>query len=116
MGIKPVTITVSHFSAGTPSLVGPLRLAIGLASAYRRYPVTVLLCDEGVLHALAERNPEWLDRYMTSAQAHGVKLWVDQESLESQGISSDLVHAAIESKGRDEFWEARQQASFNLSF
>ena len=113
---RPVVVTLSHFSPSTPSLVGPLRVAIGLASAYRRQTVTVMLCDEGVLHALKERNPAWVDRYIISANAHKVELWVDQASLEAQGLQADQLHASVLLKEPDEFWEVRSGSSLNLSF
>lgn len=113
---RPVVVTLSSFSPSAPSLVAPLRVAIGLASAYRRYPVKILLCDEGVLHALAERNPEWLERYILSAKAHGVEMWADQESLESHGIASEQLHSAVQAKTNQEFWEARSESSLNLLF
>ncbi|MBX3169838.1 MAG: DsrE family protein [Candidatus Eremiobacteraeota bacterium] len=113
---RPVVVTLSNFSPSTPSLVAPLRVAIGLASAYRRQTVTVMLCDEGVLHALKERNPAWVDRYITSAKAHKVELWADQASLESLGVQADQLHASVQVKAGDEFWEVRSGSSLNLSF
>jgi sulfur relay (sulfurtransferase) DsrF/TusC family protein len=87
-----------------------------LASAYRRQTVTVLLCDEGVLHALKDRNPDWMDRYLTSAKAHKVEVWADQGSLESQGLQADQLHPAVQLKQADEFWELRSESSLNLLF
>ncbi len=113
---RPVVVTLSNFSPSTPSLVAPLRVAIGLASAYRRQTVTVMLCDEGVLHALKERNPGWVDRYITSANAHKVEVWADQPSLESLGLQADQLHASVQVKEADEFWEVRSGNSLNLSF
>ena len=113
---RPVVVTLSHFSPSTPSLVAPLRVAIGLASAYRRQTVTVMLCDEGVLHALKERNPGWVERYLTSARAHKVELWADQPSLESLGVAADQLHPSVQVKEGDEFWEVRSGSSLNLSF
>ncbi|MBT9586437.1 hypothetical protein IV102_24045 [bacterium] len=113
---KPVVVTLSTFSPSTPSLVAPLRVAIGLASAYRRQTVTVLLCDEGVLHALKERNPVWLERYITSAKAHRVELWADQPSVEALGLQTDLLHTAVLLKSADEFWDIRSESSLNLLF
>ncbi len=113
---RPVVVTLSGFSPSTPSLVAPLRVAIGLASAYRRQTVTVLLCDEGVLHALKDRNPEWLERYITSAKAHKVELWADEPSLEVLGIQPDQLHPMVQLKDAEEFWEIRSGASLNLLF
>ena len=113
---RPVVVTLSSFSPSAPSLVAPLRVAIGLASAYRRQTVTVLLCDEGVLHALKERNPNWLDRYITSAKAHKVELWADQGSLEALGLQSDQLHSMVQIKEPEEFWEIRSGSSLNLLF
>lgn len=113
---RPVVVTLSHFSPSTPSLVAPLRVAIGLASAYRRQTVTVMLCDEGVLHALKERNPAWVDRYLTSARAHKVEMWVDQPSLDSLGLQPDQLHPSVLVKDADEFWEVRSGGSLNLMF
>lgn len=113
---RPVVVTLSSFSPSTPSLVAPLRVAIGLATAYRRQTVTVLLCDEGVLHALKDRNPSWLDRYITSARAHKVELWADQPSLEAMGLQADQLHSSVQVKDADEFWELRSESSLNLLF
>ena len=114
--MRPVIVTLSSFSPSAPSLVAPLRVAIGLASAYRRHQVKILLCDEGVLHALKERNPRWLDRYLTSARAHGVELWADKPSLELAGLSDDALHKAVVPVDGQEFWETRSQATLNLMF
>ena len=113
---RPVTITLSSFRPSTPSLVAPLRLAIALASAYRRHTVTVLISDEGLLHALKDRNLSWVERYLTSAKAHQVELWVDQASLEQQGVARDDVHPMVEVKENDEFWEMRSSSALNLLF
>ncbi len=113
--MKPVAITLSNFAPSAPSLVAPLRVAIGLASAYRRHEVRIMLCDEGILHALKERNPAWLDRYLTSAAAHGVEVWVDQASLESQDLSVEQLHSVAVVKPGDEFWNLRRE-SLNIAF
>jgi sulfur relay (sulfurtransferase) DsrF/TusC family protein len=91
-------------------------VAIGLASAYRRQLVTVLLCDEGVLHALKERNPGWLDRYITSATAHKVELWADQSSVEALGLNTEQLHSMVQVKDGDEFWDIRSASALNLVF
>lgn len=111
-----VLITMARFAPSAPSLVGPLRLAIGLASAYRRQPVKILLCDEGVLHGARERNPQWLDRYITSAKAHGVELYADQESLDCFGLSGEQLHPFVQPKPTAEFWQLRSSSAFNLAF
>lgn len=116
MSNRPVVVTLSSFSPSTPSLVAPLRVAIGLASAYRQQNVTIMLCDEGVLHALKDRNPAWVDRYIISARAHTVELWVDQASLEHLGIQHEQLHSSIQIKETDKFWETRSLRSLNLSF
>ena len=108
--MKPIALTLSTFAPSAPSLVAPLRVAIGLASAYRRQEVRILLCDEGILHALKERNPDWLNRYLTSAAAHGVEVWVDQSSLEGQELTPDQLHTIAQVKPTDEFWSWRCQA------
>ncbi|MFN8608364.1 MAG: hypothetical protein U0931_12580 [Vulcanimicrobiota bacterium] len=113
---RPVVVTLSSFSPSTPSLVAPLRVAIGLASAYRRQTVTVMLCDEGVLHALKERNPSWVDRYITSARAHKVELWADQPSIDALGLQPEQLHSSVQVKEGDEFWDVRSGSSLNLSF
>ena len=113
---RPVVVTLSSFSPSTPSLVAPLRVAIGLASAYRRQTVTVMLCDEGVLHALKERNPAWMDRYIVSAKAHKVELWADQPSLDALGVATDQLHPSVMVKDADEFWDVRSGSSLNLNF
>lgn len=113
---RPVVITVSNFQPSAPSLVGVLRLAIGLASAYRQHTVTVMLNDEGVLHGLKDRNPDWLERYVTSAKAHQVELWADHSSLELLGIASDQVHPMLEVKDADECWDMRKSSALNLMF
>lgn len=111
-----VLITLARFAPSAPSLVAPLRLAIGLASAYRRQPVKILLCDEGVLHGARERNPEWLDRYVTSARAHEVELYADQGSLDLFGLSADNLHPFVKPKPTEEFWQLRSSSALNLAF
>lgn len=109
-------LTLTRFAPSAPSLVAPLRVAIGLASAYKRQPITLLLCDEGVLHGLKARNPEWLDRYFTSARAHGVQVWVDLQSMEQHGVEVEQLHDFMLATPHDEFWQLRSSAAVNLLF
>lgn len=111
-----VLITMARFAPSAPSLVAPLRLAIGLASAYKRQPVKILLCDEGVLHATKDRNPEWLSRYVTSATAHGVEMYADQTSLDAFGLGSEQLHPFVKPKSTEEFWQLRSSSALNLAF
>jgi predicted peroxiredoxin len=111
-----VLITMARFAPSAPSLVAPLRLAIGLASAYKRQPVKILLCDEGVLHGARDRNPDWLDRYITSATAHGVEMYADQGSLDTFGLGGEQLHPFVKAKPTEEFWQLRSSSALNLSF
>jgi hypothetical protein len=107
-------ISLNRFSAVEPSMVPVLRLAIGLASAYNRQQVVVVLHGEGVLCGLRASNLGSVDRYLKSARAHKIDLLVEQEELGLRGIAAESITPALVCISAAELIERWRAADLHL--
>ena len=92
MKVRHVLLAACHYDDSGSCLAPVLRTAVGMACSYERPRVTVVLHGDAVRAARSCSNPDWTRRYLVSAQAHSIDIFVEKESLEARGLkSSDLV-------------------------
>ncbi|MGE0494993.1 MAG: hypothetical protein AB7S38_37645 [Vulcanimicrobiota bacterium] len=94
-------------SLGLGEVLGP---ALGLATGYKPHEVTVVFQGDAVVTALRSGGK----RYLTAAQALGVTLKLDEESLKAAGKSEGGLAAAAETISLDDYLKCWQESDLQL--
>lgn len=83
---KRIVLTVHQVPRPNGALRQVLHTAVGLAAGPPRHQVSVLLMGDGVVHGLREHGRPACDRYLRSARAHGIELYVDHHAMMLRGL------------------------------
>ena len=93
---RTIVLGLHHLPSGGANLAGVLRVAVGMATGYTFHKVQVVLYGDGVLCGLRQANGPWVNRYLSSASAHGIPLFADRESLASRGFTPEDLNEGVQ--------------------
>ena len=86
---------VSVSTMNLDGMIESLRMAIGIATGEPALGVSVLFSGDGVVNGLKNRQSSEFEKYHTAAQAHGIKLYIDDFCMSLRNIEADNVLSCL---------------------
>lgn len=106
---RSLLLTVHHLPGPLGGLREVLHTAVGLASGLDGHRVEVILVGDGVLHGLREHETPGSLAYLAAARVRGIRLFVDERSLQLRGLNPGQICEAVAPIGREIFqWKLNQ--------